>query len=119
MDNLQKLLQISAKLFQLLETVPKGEKRDEYIEEINRQLDDRGKLVEQLKKEEFEFETDNKLHGTLFELDKGIRERLGQVMQAVKEDMKILQTSKKKEKQYLNPYSSVRTMDGMYYDKKK
>ncbi|XQN53657.1 flagellar protein FliT, partial [Lysinibacillus capsici] len=33
-------------------------------------------------------------------------------------DMANLQKTKKSEQQYYNPYSNVRVMDGMYYDKK-
>lgn len=118
-DTQQKLLQVSAKLFQYLESVPTGEHRDEFIKEIDRQLDDRGKLFELLQKEGFQIHPEDKTHSILMQLDKGIRERLDLVMQEVKKDMKNLQTAKKNEKQYINPYSSVRVMDGMYYDKKK
>lgn len=119
MDNQQLLLQISAKLFQYLETIPKGDTRDIFTEEINRQLDERGRVLELLQEEGFKIEPGNQVHATLIELDKGIRERLEVVMQEVKQDMKNLQTAKKNEKQYSNPYASVRVMDGMYYDKKK
>lgn len=119
MDTQQQLLQISAKLFQFLESVPSGEQRDDFIKEINRQLDDRGKIIEILHGEGFQMDPQNKIHSMLIQLDKGIRERLEFVMQEVKKDMKTLQTAKKNEKQYINPYSSVRVMDGMYYDKKK
>ncbi|MCP1143754.1 flagellar protein FliT [Lysinibacillus endophyticus] len=119
MDNLQKLLQLSAKLFQFLEDVPKGEKRDEFIQDIDRQLDERGKLVALLKEEGVSLNLQNKAHNMLMDLDKGVRERLTVVMEEVKKDLKNLQTAKKNEKHYSNPYSSVRVMDGMYYDKKK
>lgn len=119
MENQQQLLQISAKLYQFLETVPKGEQRDDFIQEIDRQLNERGKIIELLHEEGLELDSQNKIHAMLMELDKGIRERLEIVMQAIKLDMKNLQTSKKNEKQYINPYASVRVMDGRYYDKKK
>ncbi|SOC34976.1 flagellar protein FliT [Ureibacillus acetophenoni] len=119
MDNEQKLLQISAKLFQQLESVPRSEERDKFIEEVNRQLNERGNVLEILHNEGFQIEPETKLHSMLIELDKGIRERLDIVMEAVKSDMKTLQKAKNKEKKYINPYDSVRTMDGRYYDKKK
>ena len=119
MDNLKQLLQLSAKLYQLLETVPKGDERDKYIEEVNELLDERGGFVEELGAKDVRLDASNQLHAMLMDLDKGILERLDVVMRAVKEDMKSLQVAKKNEKQYSNPYSSVRVMDGMYYDKKK
>lgn len=119
MDNQQLLLQLSAKLLQSMESIPKGDERDAFIEDINRQLDERGKVLELLKEDRIQLNSENKTHAMLIELDKGIRERLDAIMQEVKLDMKNLQTAKKNEKQYSNPYSSVRVMDGMYYDKKK
>ncbi|MEL3960246.1 flagellar protein FliT [Lysinibacillus endophyticus] len=119
MDNLQQLLQLSAKLYKYLENVPRGEQRDQFIQEVERQLDERGKLIVLLDKKEFQLNSQNKIHSMLIELDKGIRERLDIVMEEIKKDMKNLQSAKKNEKQYLNPYASVRVMDGMYYDKKK
>ncbi|RKQ12841.1 flagellar protein FliT [Ureibacillus endophyticus] len=119
MDNEQKLLQLSAKLYKFLESIPKGEKRDEFIQEADRQLDERGKIIELLGQDGFQLNPQNKVHLMLIELDKGILERLDTLKEEIKKDMKILQSSKKNEKQYLNPYSSVRVMDGMYYDKKK
>lgn len=119
MDNQQQLLQLSAKLYKLLETVPRGEQRDDFIQEVERQLDERGEVVVQLSEKGFQLDPNNKVHIMLIELDKGIRERLDAIMEEVKSDMKTLQSAKKNEKQYMNPYSSVRIMDGMYYDKKK
>ena len=119
MGKIQKLLQISAKLYRYLAEIPKGEKRDKYIEIINEQLDERGVIIDMLREEGFIANPLDKSHATLIELDKGIRERLNLVMSEVKHDMRDLQNQKKNEQQYMNPYSNVRTMDGMYYDKKK
>lgn len=119
MDNQQYLLQLSAKLYQFLQTMPKSERREDFIKEVERQLDERGRILDLLQKEGFQVDIQNRVHQTLIELDKGIRNRLDLVMQEIKKDMKNLQNSKKNEKQYINPYASVRVMDGMYYDKKK
>lgn len=115
----QRLLQISAKLYQQLESVPKSENRAELIQDINRLLDERGEMLELILQEGFQIDPQNKIHSMLIELDKGIRERLSTIMNIVKSDMRNLQTAKKNERQYINPYSSVRAMDGRYYDKKK
>ncbi|MDD1503967.1 flagellar protein FliT [Lysinibacillus sp. CNPSo 3705] len=118
MQLIEQLLQVSANLFKLLGDIPKGEDRDEYIDKINSMLDKRGKIIEDLVQEGFQFDGQNRIHGTLLELDNGIKERLAAVMSAVKQDMANLQKTKKSEEQYFNPYSDVRVMDGMYYDKK-
>lgn len=118
MDKIQQLLQVSAKLYQHLTTLPSDEKRDEFIETIHGLLDERGILIEKMQQEGFHVDSENKSHTMLVELDRGIRERLANVMKAVQADLKDLQNAKKNEKQYLNPYSSVQVMDGRYYDKK-
>lgn len=116
---LQQLLQLSANLYEMLLKRPEELTRDEFIEEINSKLDERGGLMEQLVHSGFEYNQSLKLHQTLFELDNGIKERLNIVLQGIKMDMKELQASKKHEQQYSNPYGHVQSMDGMYYDKKK
>ncbi|NOG29166.1 flagellar protein FliT [Lysinibacillus fusiformis] len=118
MQLINQLLQVSANLFKLLGEIPKGEERNEYIDNINNMLDKRGKIIGYLVQEGFQFDEQNRIHQTLLDLDKGIKERLAAVMDAVKQDMANLQKTKKSEQQYFNPYSNVRVMDGMYYDKK-
>lgn len=119
MSQLQTCLQLSARLYQHLVDLPSDNKRDEYIEKANQLLDERGSVIEELRKNQFKVDPANKVHQTLIELDQGIRERLHLVMADIKKDMRLLQETKRKEVQYMNPYSNVRVMDGMYYDKKK
>ena len=118
-DLTHELLQISAKLFQHLMTVPKNEERDAYIEKINAFLDERGVLIEKMRAAKFVFNPNESLHAILAELDKGITEHLSNILNAIKSDLKDLKNQKKNEMQYMNPYSHVQVMDGMYYDKKK
>ena len=118
-NQLQQLLQISAKLFELLKEQPKEVSKEEYIENINILLDKRGELMQQIISIGFQYNPTNKIHQTLYELDLGIKKRLALVLQGIKTDMKELQTTKKYEQQYSNPYGHVQSMDGMYYDKKK
>lgn len=112
------LLQVSANLYKTLGEIPKGEERDDFIDNISDMLDKRGTIIESLLQEGFNFDVKNRVHRTLLELDNGIKERLAMVMNAVKQDMANLQKTKKNEEQYFNPYANVRVMDGMYYDKK-
>ena len=119
MDNTQLLLQVSAKLYNELTEIPSGENRDEFIQSINDLLEERGQIIEQLKKENFIYDDQSKAHRMLKELNEGILKRLHKVKSAVQDDMKTLQNAKKNEKKYMNPYSNVQVMDGRYYDKKK
>lgn len=118
-DLIQQLLQVSAKLFQHLTKIPIGDERDHFVEKISVLLDERGEIVAALTQAGFHYNEADSSHKMLFELDKGINERLNKVMDAIKSDMKELNKQKKKEVQYINPYSDVQIMDGMYYDKKK
>jgi flagellar protein FliT len=112
-------LQKSAQLFKHLTVIPEGKERTEYIEKINHLLDEREELVFQLQQSNFQFDDSNKTHKTLYELDKGIRERLSLVMNAVKNDIKDLQNTKRNELHYIDPYENLRIIEGRYYDGKK
>ena len=119
MDNVQKLLQISAKLYQHLTEIPSFEHRDDYIEKINQYLEERGPIIDTLKDNGFIYDENNQSHRMLKELDEGIKARLNKVMTSIRADLKNIQNAKKNEVQYLNPYASVQVMDGRYYDKRK
>lgn len=119
MNELQEVLQISAKLYTLLDEKKASEDREAFIEELDSLLDERNEKITALKNVGFEFNNSEKLHTMLYELDQGIKKRLQLIMQSVKGDLKNLQNSKKNEKQYSNLYGHVQVMDGMYYDKKK
>lgn len=119
MENIQQLLQVSAKLFQHLSKLPQEEQRDSYIEIANSLLDERGIVMDRLQQRGFKIDKQQKAHVMLIELDKGIREHLNNLMKVIQNDLKDLQNSKKSEQQYMNPYANVQVMDGRYYDKKK
>lgn len=118
MDKAQQFLQVSAKLYQHLTDTPKDENREDFIDKIHELLDERSECIVHLQNENFVFDNEIKLHQMLLELDKGIHQRLETVMTTIQSDLKVVQNSKKNEKQYINPYSSIQTMDGRYYDKK-
>lgn len=118
-QQIQNVLQVSARLYELLGTPPKDDNRETYIEKVNELLDQRGLEIDKLQQLGFTMDTVDNSHTLMAELDKGIIGRLNSLMDDIKKDMKNLQISKKNEQQYMNPYSDVRVMDGMYYDKKK
>lgn len=119
MGPIEQLLSVSAKLYKHLTEIPDVEDREKYIELIDELLEQRGQLIELLKLTNSPSLEGHQLTPHLLELDGGIQERLQKVMKVIKNDMKNLQQSKKSEQQYLNPYSNVRVMDGMYFDGKK
>ena len=112
-------LQVSAKLYKHLTELPSGDERTEYINIINQLLDQRGVMVGKLKDENFQYNSEDATHKMLFELDKGIRERLDLVLSEVKNDIKDLYNAKKNELHYIDPYEKLRNLDGRYFDGKK
>ena len=118
MGPVERLLSISARLNEHLSTIPNGDDREEFIEKIDVLLDERGTIIGELQQSGKSLDG-HQLNKHLQELDRSIQEKLKKVMTAIKTDMKTIQQSKKTEQQYSNPYSSVRVMDGMYYDGKK
>ncbi len=98
MQPTEQLLQVSANLYKLLGEIPNSEERDSYIDNINVMLDKRGIIIKRLQEENFKFDAQNRVHNTLLELDKGIKQRLAVVMDAVKQDMANLQKNEKKVK---------------------
>ncbi len=119
MEIYKKYLQLSADLFAQLEKFPEEDNREEFIEDVTNKLDKLEILAKELKQSGFNYDSSKREHEILFELDKGIRERLNNLFNVIKLDLKDLQNAKKNEVQYANPYGHVQSMDGMYYDKKK
>jgi len=121
MDLMKQLLLLSEKLYSYLGKEPenKEEKRDEYIEFVDKLLDARGQTIDQLKAMPNNPIIEHEYEAQLRALDKGILERLETFKKQIAIDMQNLQKSKKSEVQYHNPYGAVSTMDGTYYDKKK
>ncbi|MEK4079045.1 flagellar protein FliT [Solibacillus sp. FSL K6-1126] len=115
----QQLLQVSAKLFKQLGEVAQTEDRETLLKAVDELLEERGQLIASLQQKNIQLSKTNPQHALLQELDKGIRGKLATIMNEIRQDMKNVQTAKKSEVQYNNPYASVRVMDGKYYDQKK
>lgn len=119
MELLQELLQVSAQLYKHLTTFPEDKERDVYIQKIDNYLDKRGAIIDKLQQLEVNPLPGHPFEKQLRELDKGIRDGLVKAKSEIVQDMKNLQTSKKSERRYVDPYSSVRVMDGTYFDGRK
>ncbi len=119
MDTLQELLQVSAQLYKLLTKLPSEKERDEYIKKVDDYLDKRGAIIEKLQQLEVNPLPGHPFENQLQELDQGIREQLKKLKSEIAQDIKNLQKSKKTERRYVDPYASVRVMDGTYFDGRK
>lgn len=119
MDLLQQLLQVSALLFKHLSELPPDKERDEYLQITDRLLDERGAIIEKLQQLEVNPLPGHPFEKQLRELDERIRKRLKAQKDEISTDIKNLHLSKKSERSYVDPYASVRVMDGSYFDGKK
>ncbi|WP_312753303.1 flagellar protein FliT [Rummeliibacillus suwonensis] len=119
MDQIQELLQISAQLYKHLTQLPADKERDAYIQKMDDYLDKRGIIIDELKKLDANPIIGHPFEKQLRELDKGIIERLKKAKAEIAQDMKNLQKSKTSERRYVDPYASVRVMDGTYFDGRK
>lgn len=121
MDLVKQFLLLSEKLYSFLEKAPedKEDKRDDYIAHIDKLLTARGQTVDQLKALPENPVIGHEYEAQLQALDKGIMRRLESFKREIAEDMKQLQTTKKSEQQYHNPYGAFYNRDGTYYDKRK
>ena len=119
MELVQEFLQVSAQLYKHLTKLPPDKERDEYIQKIDEYLDKRGSIIQQIQQLEVNPLQGHPLAKQLRELDKGINERLKKAKDEIAQDMKNLQKSKASEQRYINPYASVRIMDGTYFDGRK
>ncbi|AYC28961.1 hypothetical protein [Paenisporosarcina cavernae] len=119
MDSLESALKISKELFEFLAEVPSSIKRDEFLNNLSKLLEDREKVFADLLDLESVIANEKDKYQILVELDQAILKRMTLIQETIKRDILSLQVRKKTESSYTNPYSSTQTSDGMYYDKKK
>ncbi len=119
MDVIAKLLLSSEKLLSHLLTIPEDNARDAYIQEIEALLASRDLDIQRLQSIADENLKNHKDARTLIELDQAINRRLETIMNIIKKDLRDFQQKRKNEANYSNPYGATKTVDGMYYDKKK
>lgn len=121
MDTVQQLLLLSEKLASTLEVFveDKDDQRDKQIELIDKLLDARGQTIDILLKQSAKPLQGHKDEARLNELNQKILKRLDEFKNAIASDISSLQVSRKQEERYVNPYSSLKNMDGTYFDGRK
>ena len=119
MDVIAKLLLSSEKLLTHLSSLPEDNTRDAYIQEIEALLALRDLDIYRLQSITAQDLKNHKDARTLLELDQAINRRLETIMNIIKKDLRDFQQKRKNEANYSNPYGATKTVDGMYYDKKK
>lgn len=105
---------------QILHTLNKDhatiDERTEVISKINKLLEQRGTILEQIRAPYTEAE---ELVGKeIIKMDEKIREKMELIYKEIQDDLRKLKQKKDSNKTYINPYKGMKTVDGMYLDNK-
>jgi hypothetical protein len=92
-----------------------SEKREESIKYIEELLEKRQVFLDS---SPILSDLDSGFTQDLLNLELQVKEAMIQYQNQIKKDLQIIQTKKRKNKQYTDPYSTY-TRDGIYLDKKK
>lgn len=111
------LSEITNELYELIKQLPDQQSRDMAIEKITALLDRRDCLIQELKPPYQEDEMELGLK--IVEKNLFIDQQLEKLKQHISQDIRELQKKKQSQKKYVNPYNSVSTIDGIFYDKRK
>jgi flagellar protein FliT len=114
MTAVQRCYDITNDLLQNVRSISQ-ENREDVISEIEKLLEKRQAILEQLKppfsKEE------NELGQEIVKMNRALDTKLSLISNEIKRDMNGLNKKKVSAKKYTNPYESI-NFDGMFYDKK-
>ncbi|GEM04879.1 flagellar protein FliT [Halolactibacillus miurensis] len=117
MSRLDELEQFTKTFKEKLEEQSKKKNKEDLIHLVNKHLDERQLLIDQLSSPYLDKEKQQLLR--ILNHDKEMQEVLNHVFQSIKNDMRQAKKQKTSNQQYLNPYQNVATVDGTYWDKKK
>lgn len=113
------LVEFIKKTKQLQSHLEKGfpeDNREEYIRTIDRLLEERQQLLNELP--DLSIALDDRNKQEMISIENQIQELMKSYQGKIKEDLKTLQLKKRKGNQYSEPYGNF-SVDGMFYDKKK
>lgn len=113
MNSVEQLYDVTAKLNNLLQTLPSKEEREAYIEQINSLLDKRSNIFPLLPKE---YTSEEKQIGLkIVKLNENIDESLNQIYNEIKLDIQQIKKTRIAQEKYNQGFAG----DGMFFDKRK
>jgi flagellar protein FliT len=114
---LNKVYEVTEQLFQLISQPVVKEERDECIEKISSLLEKRDQLLSDVHPP---FAINEKqLVEQIVNWNEVITKKFVEIKQQIQQDIIQLKKNKTFNQQYVNPYQSISTSDGMFYDKRK
>lgn len=116
-SQVQKVHTITEQLLQLVAKPVVKDQRDELIDQITSLLEKREQLLPGV---QAPFSEEDKLFSQqIIDWNQVITAKFTDIKQQIQLDMIQLKKSKSSNQQYINPYQSVSTSDGRFYDKRK
>lgn len=104
-------------LYELVQKLPSQKERDTAIEQITSLLEKRTTLINEIKPPYSAEEM--KLGKDIVSMNTFIDTQLVQLQEMIKQDIQNAKKKKQSQKKYVNPYNSMTTLDGAFYDKRK
>lgn len=117
MKPLLALHEVTKQLRDLLAEPIVAKNRDHIIEEINRLIEKRGKMMEDVYPPFTE--KDKEIGRNIVDLNMQIEKKMELLFEEIKQDMKQVNKQKQSNRSYVNPYRNMTSTDGMYHDSKQ
>lgn len=117
MNNVQVLYELTSEMYQLLQQLPTKDERDILIDKITTFIEKRGALIKEFKAPYTDEEL--KLGAEIVKMNTFIDSQFDQLKQHIQQDIRSFKIKKQSRKKYSNPYQSLETHDGIFYDKRK
>ncbi|TCS83303.1 hypothetical protein [Tepidibacillus fermentans] len=118
MNLVEQIYQITIQLYQHLQKEPNKDKREEYIAQIQNYLDQREKLIDELKGKTEYTDEEKELGKKIVGYNQAIDLLLERIYRSIEADVRQTKERKKLHQTYNNPYQGL-SVDGMFFDKRK
>ncbi|SHF89106.1 flagellar protein FliT [Ornithinibacillus halophilus] len=117
MNRLKKIYDITVEIEHSLNKEIDSSDREALINHINQLIEKRGIYMEEATDPFTDEEI--KLGKEVVRMNQRIQPKMDAIFLEIKKEIKQMKKKKTSNKNYVNPYQSVQTMDGMFLDKKK
>lgn len=117
MGRMERLEDVSMKLYDLLAKPMDAHDREQVIEEAEGLLAERELILEEVKAPYTEAEIE--IGRKLIPIDKQMQQRLNLLFTSLKVEMRSVKKQKSTNQKYINPYKNSSNFDGTFLDQKK
>ena len=116
MKRVQEIYEKTEQLQQLLNQEITSQNREQVIGDVTKLIEERGQCMEGLTPPYTDEE--QQIGQALIPMNREVEQKMNELFNHLKSEMKQVQRQKKSNAQYKNPYQSVDTADGMFMDSK-